>query len=142
MPNFIRGIAHTAYVVSDMKAALEFYEGALGFEKAFELSDDRGNPWIVYLGVGDDQFIELFYSAPGSEKAKGQIGANHLCLLTDNIEEAARHLRDGGYPLTPRFPAARTEISNAGRMTPTATARDNAVRRRFAADEIHKKQKS
>ncbi|MGI6743158.1 MAG: VOC family protein [Clostridiales bacterium] len=99
MPNFIRGIAHTAYVVSDMKAALEFYEGALGFEKAFELSDDRGNPWIVYLGVGDDQFIELFYSAPGSEKAKGQIGANHLCLLTDNIEEAARHLRDGGYPL-------------------------------------------
>ena len=62
MPNFIRGIAHTAYVVSDMKAALEFYEGALGLEKAFELSDDRGNPWIVYLGFGDDQFIELFYS--------------------------------------------------------------------------------
>lgn len=95
----ILGLAHAAYVVSDMEASLAFYRDALGFEKAFELADSRGNPWIVYIHAGRDQFIELFYTAPGSPVKTGRVGSDHLCLLTDAIEEAAERIREAGYPL-------------------------------------------
>ena len=95
----ILGLAHAAYVVSDMEASLAFYREALGFEKAFELADGRGNPWIVYIHAGRDQFIELFYSEPGASVKKGRVGSDHLCLLTERIEETAERIRTAGYPL-------------------------------------------
>ena len=95
----ILGIAHAAYNVSDMEAALIFYREALGFEKAFDLPDYQGNPWIVYLHAGGNQFIELFYTAPGSPKQTGRVGSDHLCLLTSDIRRAANRIRAAGYPL-------------------------------------------
>jgi len=40
----IKGIAHTAYNVSNMKNSLHFYCYVLGFKRAFDLNDDEGNP--------------------------------------------------------------------------------------------------
>jgi catechol 2,3-dioxygenase-like lactoylglutathione lyase family enzyme len=57
----IKGIAHVAYTVSDMEKALHFYCDQLGFQKAFEIRDDEGKPWINYIKVSKNQFIELFY---------------------------------------------------------------------------------
>ena len=71
MPKLVKSIAHTALTVSDMEASLKFYREALGFEKAFETHDANDNPWIVYIYVGSDQFLELFYAEPGQEKAQG-----------------------------------------------------------------------
>ncbi len=95
----IRGLAHTAYNVADMEASLKYYREALGFEKAFDLADHRGEPWIVYLYAGGGQFIELFYTKPGDPKKVGRIGADHLCLLTDDISAAAENIKAAGYPL-------------------------------------------
>jgi catechol 2,3-dioxygenase-like lactoylglutathione lyase family enzyme len=47
----IKGIAHVAYTVSDMEKALHFYCNQLGFQKAFEIRDDEGKPWINYIKV-------------------------------------------------------------------------------------------
>ena len=44
-----------------MEKALKFYCGTVGLKKAFELNDDMNRPWIVYLKIADDQFLELFY---------------------------------------------------------------------------------
>ena len=98
-PRLIQGLAHTAYNVSDMEASLKFYEEALGFEKAFDLPDHKGDPWIIYLYAGGGQFIELFYTAPGSPKQTGRIGSDHLCLLTDDINRVAENIKATGHPL-------------------------------------------
>ena len=95
----ILGLAHTAYVVSDMEAAVRFYGEALGFSRAFDLADSEGRPWIVYLYAGGGQFVELFYGRAGDPVKAGRIGADHLCLLTERIEETAAHLKAGGWPL-------------------------------------------
>ena len=91
---FWKGIAHTAYAVSDMKASLEFYVEKLGFTHAFSLSKpDTGEKWIEYLRVAPGQFVELFY-------AEGEIGKNssyrHLCLETADAYATAKELEARG----------------------------------------------
>ena len=98
-PDVMLGLAHAAYTVSDMEASLAFWREALGFEKAFDLADSAGRPWIVYIHAGGTQFIELFYAVPGSPKKTGRIGSDHLCLLTRDIRRAADRIREAGYPL-------------------------------------------
>lgn len=96
----IKGIAHAAYTVKDMEKSVYFYCNALGFKKAFEINDDNGNPWIVYIKIKDGQFIELFYG--GKERPsefKGMVGYSHLCLEVDDIYETADMLRNNGITL-------------------------------------------
>jgi len=58
----IVGIGHAAYNVTNMEKSLEYYCGILGFQDAFELADQDGNPWIHYIRVAPGQFLELFYN--------------------------------------------------------------------------------
>ncbi|MGI6173126.1 MAG: VOC family protein [Christensenellales bacterium] len=89
----IVSLAHTAYVVKDMKASLDFYCGKLGMEHAFSIPNDKGEPWIEYLKVAEGQFIELFY-------ANGKIPKNgsymHLCLRVDDCRAACEELKSLG----------------------------------------------
>lgn len=96
----IKQIGHVALTVEDMDASLHFYCEVLQFEKAFELEDDGGDPWIVYLKVCDGQFLELFYG--GRNKAlqvSAPIGFNHYCFEVDDIGQIARELRENGWEL-------------------------------------------
>ena len=99
MSKLVKGIAHIALTVSDMDETLKFYREALGFEKAFETHDENDRPWIVYIHVGGDQFIELFYAQPGQEKTQGGIGCNHMCFAVEDVQAVADHLVQAGYPL-------------------------------------------
>jgi catechol 2,3-dioxygenase-like lactoylglutathione lyase family enzyme len=94
----ITGIGHLAVTVSDMKRSAEFYTGVLGFERVFEILDDKGNPWISYFKIGKSQFIELFY--PKNEESsdgKAHIGFSHMCFLVDDMKRTeAEILKRGG----------------------------------------------
>jgi catechol 2,3-dioxygenase-like lactoylglutathione lyase family enzyme len=93
MDIMIKGIAHTAYNVLNMEDSLYFYCDVLGFKKAFDLNDEEGNPWIVYLKIKEGQFIELFYG--DSKKVKENLepsSYSHLCLEVDDIYEIAERL--------------------------------------------------
>jgi lactoylglutathione lyase len=94
----ITGIGHLAVVVSDMKRSTDFYSGIMGFEKVFEIPDDKGNPWICYFKIGKAQFIELFY--PQKEEAadtKTRIGFSHMCFLVDDMKRTeAEVVKRGG----------------------------------------------
>lgn len=101
----ITGIGHLAVVVSDMKRSTEFYSGVLGFEKVFEIPDDKCDPWICYLRVGRGggssagaQFIELFYpQKEAAPDAIARIGFSHMCLLVDDMKRTeAEILKRGG----------------------------------------------
>jgi len=89
----IKQIAHLAFNVKDMKQSLEFYQNVLGFEKAFELMDYQNKPWIVYLKVCENQYIELFYTTHTEFENKPNIGYAHLCLEVDDIHTIANHIR-------------------------------------------------
>lgn len=96
----IKRIGHIALTVEDMDKSLHFYCNVLGFQRAFDLKDDEGQPWIEYIKVSDLQFIELFYG--GKEKAERrhkQIGFDHLCLEVEDIQAIAAHLRSHGIVL-------------------------------------------
>lgn len=88
----IKGIAHNAYNVSDMKASLDFYVNKLGFTHAFSIPRDDGTPWIEYLHIAPGQFIELFYA----DKAPEGGYYNHLCLQVESCEETVKALMANG----------------------------------------------
>ena len=93
----IKGIAHTAYTVENMEKSLDFYCNVIGFEKVFELARPNGEPWIIYLKVSNDQFVELFYG--GAQKSAWNndvIGYNHLCLEVDDIHDIANKIKAKG----------------------------------------------
>ena len=92
----IKGIAHVAYNVLDMQKSLYFYCDVLGFSKAFELADDAGNPWIVYVKIGNGQFIELFY---GNVSSNIEQSYSHLCLEVDDIYDIAATIKSKGITL-------------------------------------------
>ena len=97
----MKGIAHAAFNVSDMERALRFYRETFGFEKAFELKHpETGEPWIVYVHAGGNQFIELFYGGVNPQKYQDQnIGYSHLCLEVEDIHETAERIVKARAPL-------------------------------------------
>jgi Lactoylglutathione lyase and related lyases len=95
----IKGIAHAAFSVSDMKKSLNFYCDILGFKKAFEIKNDAGNPWIEYIKVSQGQFIELFYSQNKLDQDSGTFSYSHLCLEVDDIYKIADQLKSKGLTL-------------------------------------------
>jgi len=116
----IKQISHISYLVSDMKKSLEFYCDILGFEKAFEILDDDGQPWLNYLKICEGQFIELFFggetkSLDIQQQAELQYkisqricksgqdfgktiyaGYLHLCLEVDDIFKLSNHFKENG----------------------------------------------
>lgn len=89
----IKGIAHLAFTVADMDKSLHFYCDILGFKKAFELTDDKGKPWIQYIKIAPLQFIELFY---GNPEPNNKASYSHLSLEVDDINEIADRLKAHG----------------------------------------------
>ena len=96
----IKGIGHGAFNVKDMEKTVDFYEKTLGFKKAFEIPrPENGEPWIVYMYAGGDQFIELFYGATKDVPYKDEnAGFFHLCLSVDDIHEVWNKIVETGAP--------------------------------------------
>lgn len=91
----IKGIAHTAYVVSNMQATLRFYCEQLGLRHAFSIPDQSGKPWIEYVKVSEGQFVEFFHPKDGFTLQPGG-GYLHLCLRVDDIHQTAKALEAAG----------------------------------------------
>jgi len=93
----ITGIAHVAFRVKDLAKSIEFYTDILGLEEAFRLLHDDGEPWLVYLQINANTFIELF---PEGKKempvTPDSIGFAHLCLHVDDICATVNDLRNRG----------------------------------------------
>ncbi|WMJ24274.1 VOC family protein [Paludicola sp. MB14-C6] len=88
-------IAHVAFHAADMQKSLDFYCNKLGLSHSFSIQDNDGNPWIEYLKVTDNQFIELFY-----EKREQVLNSYaHLCLRVEDIHALAAELKSKGVSL-------------------------------------------
>jgi lactoylglutathione lyase len=83
----IKGINHNAIRVTNM-------------EKAFDLDDEEGKPWINYLKVAEGQFIELFYGGKREYVHHSRnAGSTHVCFEVDDIFEIADRLKNHGIML-------------------------------------------
>ena len=99
----ITGIGHVAFRVTDLERALDFYCGKLGFQEAFRLErEGQPSPWIVYLRLGPNQFVELFpYGAEGTVAPRGMAtGYNHYSLVVDDQAATLRELRERGLEIS------------------------------------------
>jgi len=92
----IKGIAHLAFQVSDMDKAVAFYEDALGCTKKFILYDDHGQPWIIYMQITENQFIELFFAHRNIVSKQDETSYQHLCIEVTNIHALVKELHDKG----------------------------------------------
>lgn len=91
----IKSIAHNALKVTDMERSLDFYCNTIGLEKAFDISDDNGKPWIVYLKICKNAFIELFYDGVKDHDPAydfKNIGYHHFCISVGDIQNLADRL--------------------------------------------------
>lgn len=93
----ITGIGHVAIRVSDLKRALAFYQGVLGLPEIFRLNQDDGSPWLLYLRVNEDNFVELFPGGGPRPEAQGDpVGYAHLCLHVDDMGKTLAELAKRG----------------------------------------------
>jgi lactoylglutathione lyase len=58
------------------------------------------SPWIVYIQVAPNQFIELFPGAKGENTSRGPVGYNHFCLVVDDLPATLRELAGRGLEIT------------------------------------------
>ena len=75
-------------------------EKTLGFKRAFDIPrPENGEPWIVYMYAGGDQFIELFYGGKKEIPYKDEnIGFFHICVAVDDIQKAWKKVVETGAP--------------------------------------------
>jgi len=99
MKNIVSGIAHTAYHTAQMDNMIDFYCNGLGFKHAFTLKNDDGEPWIQYIKIAENSFIELFYAAP-EQLENGDARYHHLCLAVEDIYAAAAYLKSKNIAIT------------------------------------------
>ena len=93
----ISSIGHTAYDCYKFDETLDFYTRVLGFDKMFEMNNDEGKLWIVYLRVNDHAYIELF---PKDGEAPEKSGSySHLCLEVTDIENTFAAVVERGAPV-------------------------------------------
>lgn len=88
----IKKIAHIAMNPLDMEKSLQFYCGILNMTKAFELRDEQGQPWIIYLKFSDNCFLEMFYGGVNDRDYAydfKKTGYNHFCISTGEIQKLA-----------------------------------------------------
>ena len=93
----ITGIGHVAIRVGDLTTALAFYRDVLGLPEVFRLNHDDGSPWLVYLKVNDDSFVELFPGGSPRPEARGNpVGCIHFCLHVDDMGKTLADLATRG----------------------------------------------
>ncbi len=98
----IQGLGHAAFRIRDLQRTLDFYCGTLGIQEAFRLDrEGEPSPWIVYLHVGPNQFLELFPNGEREVKPRSRAtGYSHLCLLVDDLRAVAEKLAAKGVRIT------------------------------------------
>ena len=97
----ITGLGHVAINVKDLDKSLAFYTGLLEFPEMLRLPKDDGSPWLIYLRINDDQYLEIF---PGAEQDRAPAswranGVTHICLTVVDIENVVERLTTKGIKL-------------------------------------------
>ena len=114
--NVIDMMAHFTWCCKDYPAMKKFYGETLGLktqfvipitdieingfkEMGYPVTAKPGDDWITYFKVADRQYIELFNIPYEGDNDTSKQAMAHVCLMVDDIGEAATELEKRGVKL-------------------------------------------
>src|SRR6185436_17934034 len=86
---------HVGINVPNIPEAITYYTQKMGYKEAFRVSDDKGQPTLVYLHISKNTFLEL-----NQANAERRPGFTHYGLHVDNAAAAAKMFSERGVTVT------------------------------------------
>ena len=96
-------IHHIAIIVSNYKAAKDFYVNKLGFSVIRENYRPERKDWKLDLRVNEHTELEIFAeeNPPKRVNRPEACGLRHLAFCVDNIEQTVKELAEAGIECEP-----------------------------------------
>ena len=82
---------HVGFNVPNIPEAVTYYTDRMGYKEAFRVTDDKGQPTIVYMQISKNTFLEL-----NPANAERPAGFTHYGLHVENVADAVARFRKGG----------------------------------------------
>ena len=95
---------HVGINVASIPEAVTYYSQKMGYKEAFRVSDDKGQPTIVYLQISKTTFLELNQANP-----QRPVGFSHYGLHVDSAAAAVQMFRQRGVTVTDTNVSAGTK---------------------------------
>ncbi|MHB1293698.1 MAG: VOC family protein [Anaerolineae bacterium] len=92
----VKGLSHVCFTVADVERSLEFYEGVLGLQHAFDFCRDDGTRFGAYVYLGNRTFLELFARKAGSDAPAMSHSFQHICIEVADMDDAVAAFRSRG----------------------------------------------
>jgi catechol 2,3-dioxygenase-like lactoylglutathione lyase family enzyme len=86
---------HVGINVPSIPEAITYYTQKMGYKEAFRVTDDKGQPTLVYLHISKDTFLEL-----NQANAQRPAGFTHYGLVVDNAADAVKAFKARGITVT------------------------------------------
>jgi len=64
----MNGVNHVGIYVENFDQAMAFYTQKMGFQEAFTVRDDKGQPVLAYLQASANTFVELQPAGPNRRR--------------------------------------------------------------------------
>jgi hypothetical protein len=95
---------HVGVNVPNIPEAVTYYTQKMGYKEAFRVTDDKGQPTLVYMQISKNTFLELNQATP--QRAPG---FSHYGLVVNNAADAVKMFRDRGVKVTDTNVSAGTK---------------------------------
>ena len=95
---------HLGINVANIPEAVTYYTDKMGYKEAFRVTDDKGQPTIVYMQISTNTFLEL-----NQATAQRAPGFTHYGLHVENAAAAVEMLKQRGVTVTQTNVSAGTK---------------------------------
>lgn len=104
---------HVGVNVPNIPEAVTYYTQKMGYKEAFRVTDDKGQPTLVYMHISKDTFLEL-----NQANAQRPTGFTHYGLMVNNAAAAVKMFKDRGVTVTDVNVSAGTKANLANITDP------------------------
>ena len=127
----IVGLNHVAVSVADYQGAVDFYSRQMGFRTAFAFREPDGSPYLTYLQINRNTFVEVMQATPDRP-----VGCPHFGLEVEQLDSTVAQLRQRGVQVRAPSLSPRTGSRIA---VATAPGGVNIELLEFGPQSLHRK---
>ena len=104
---------HVGVNVPNIPEAVTYYTQKMGYKEAFRVTDDKGQPTLVYLHISRNTFLEL-----NQANAQRPTGFTHYGLQVEKAADAVKMFKGRGVTVTDVNVSAGTKANLANITDP------------------------